>query len=65
MKEDELFPVGMVTPPHSTTINVYHTYAVSRDGTRFLIPRPVARLKAGAPSTAITVHTNWTEMLAP
>lgn len=64
-KEDELFPVGMVTPPHSTTINVYHTYAVSTDGTRFLIPRPVARLKAGAPSTAITVHTNWTEMLAP
>jgi Tol biopolymer transport system component len=65
LKEEELFPVGMVTPPHSTTINVYHTYVVSPDGARFLIPRPVSRLKAGTPTTPITVHTNWTAMLAP
>jgi eukaryotic-like serine/threonine-protein kinase len=58
LKEEDLFPVGVVPPPHSTTINVYHTYAVSRDGTQFLIPRPVSR-------NPITVRTNWTAMLAP
>jgi hypothetical protein len=40
----------------------YHTYAVSPDGQRFLIPRPVAGSGVVGPSP-ITVVLNWTEPL--
>jgi Tol biopolymer transport system component len=54
----KLFDTGMVTPPHSPIIPVYHTYGVSRDGQRFLIPRPLSRL-GGAAETPITVVLHW------
>ena len=58
-----LFKVEMVTPPHSSTINTYHTYAVSPDSQRFLIPRPPALLKDDAIPTPITVVLHWTAMV--
>jgi eukaryotic-like serine/threonine-protein kinase len=57
-----LFDTGIVTPPHSTTIPMYHTYAVAPDGQRFLIPRPVSMLRESTP-TPITVVVNWQAML--
>jgi Tol biopolymer transport system component len=59
----ELFNTGLITPPHSTSINVYHTYAVSPNGKRFLIPRPAAMLQDGPTPASITVVLNWTAML--
>ena len=59
----ELFRVGMVTPPHSTRINVYHTYAVAPDSQRFLIPRPVSSLRGDATPALIRVLANWTGLL--
>ena len=53
----------MVTPPHSTTIPQYHTYAVSTDGERFLIPRLVSRLSRTASAASIEVVLNWTTLL--
>jgi Tol biopolymer transport system component len=42
----------------------YHTYAVSPDGQRFLIPRPVEFAGTGeAASSPITVIVNWTATL--
>ena len=41
----------------------YHTYAVSPDGQRFLIPRPVSNLQGDAASSPITVVLNWTAAL--
>lgn len=59
----ELFDVGMTLLPHSTTIPPYHSYAVSADGQRFLIPRPVSGLQGDIRSTPITVVLNWTAAL--
>lgn len=59
----DLFSVEMVTPPHSTTINTYHTYDVSPDGQRFLIPRPASTLRDDATPTPITVVLNWHALL--
>jgi eukaryotic-like serine/threonine-protein kinase len=60
----ELFGAGMITPPHSTAINVYHTYAVSPDGQRFLIPRSTSTLRSSeAAPTPITLVLNWTTLL--
>jgi len=59
----ELFRVGMVTPPHSTRINVYHTYAVAPGSQRFLIPRPISSLRGDATPALITVLVNWTALL--
>ena len=59
----ELFDTGMVLSPHSTAIPTYHSYAVSRDGMRFLIPRPVSRLQSDAADTPIIVVLDWTAML--
>jgi eukaryotic-like serine/threonine-protein kinase len=39
--------------------SVYHTYAVSRDGQRFVFPRPVAG-SADETASPIIVVTNWT-----
>jgi hypothetical protein len=58
-----LFGMGLITPPHSTTINVYHTYDVAPDGQRFLIPRPASTLRGDASPMPITVVLNWTAML--
>ena len=62
-RPEELFDLGMVTPPHSTTIPQYHTYAVSPDGQRFLIPRLVSRLSRTASAASIEVVLNWTTLL--
>ena len=40
--------------------SLYHTYAVSADGQRFLIPRPVASATQEA-SPPIAVVLNWAE----
>jgi Tol biopolymer transport system component len=59
----ELFDSGYYDLPHiGKTGNNYHTYAVSPDGQRFLIPRPAANSADLAPSP-ITVVLNWTSML--
>ena len=54
----ELFDTGYVKLGH-VGLN-YHTYAVSPDGQRFLIPRPVYSGAAEAASAPITVVLNWT-----
>ena len=52
----ELFDSGYVNFAHGLN---YHTYAVSPDGQRFLIPRPEST-GAGEPAAApITVVLNW------
>jgi Tol biopolymer transport system component len=56
----ELFDTGIRTPPHSAIIPTYHTYAVSPDGNRFLIPRPSSSLGGTAADPPITVVLNWT-----
>ena len=38
----------------------YHSYAVSPDGQRFLIPRPASAGAEGAPPSPVTVVLNWT-----
>jgi Tol biopolymer transport system component len=56
-----LFPSGYMNVGHAG--GAWHTYAVSGDGQRFLIPRPVAALEGEAPSTPISVVLNWTRLL--
>jgi len=58
----ELFKVKMVLVPHSTAIAVFHTYAVSPDAKRFLIPRPVSAFR-GVAAPPIVVVLNWTAAL--
>jgi eukaryotic-like serine/threonine-protein kinase len=62
-RPEELFQLGMVTPPHSTTIPQYHTFAVSADGQRFLIPRLASRLSPTPSAASIEVVLNWTKLL--
>ena len=50
-----LFDTGYVNLPHTGN---YHTYAVSRDGQRFLIPRPPASAVADA-APLVAVVLNW------
>ena len=52
----ELFDTGYVNFTHGLN---YHTYAVSPDGQRFLIPRPEGSDDDRAPAP-ITVVVNWT-----
>jgi Tol biopolymer transport system component len=52
----ELFDSGYVNFTHGLN---YHTYAVSPDGQRFLIPRPVDTDDGTAPAP-LTVVVNWT-----
>jgi serine/threonine protein kinase len=59
----ELFNTGMVTPPHSTSINVYHAYDVSTDGLKFLLPRPVSRFGDASGPASIAVVLNWEALL--
>jgi eukaryotic-like serine/threonine-protein kinase len=54
----ELFDSGYVELGH-VGLN-YHNYAVSPDGQRFLIPRPVSTGAADAASAPIAVVLNWT-----
>jgi hypothetical protein len=56
-----LFASGYINVAH--TGGNWHTYAVSPDGQRFLIPRPVASLRGEPPPTPITVVLNWTKLL--
>ena len=51
-----LFDSGYVNFTHGLN---YHTYAVSPDGQRFLIPRPEGA-EEGAAATPVTVVVNWT-----
>jgi Tol biopolymer transport system component len=53
----ELFDSGYVNVGHPSN---YHTYAVSADGQRFLIPRPENTGGAETASAPITVVMNWT-----
>ena len=53
----ELFDSGYVNFTHGLN---YHTYAVSPDGQRFLIPRPESTGTGDAASAPITVVLNWT-----
>jgi eukaryotic-like serine/threonine-protein kinase len=57
----ELFDSGYVNFGH--TSGVYHTYAVSPDGQRFLIPRPETVGSEEIASAPITVVVNWTSGL--
>jgi eukaryotic-like serine/threonine-protein kinase len=59
---EALFGVDMAIVPHSTLTPNFHTYAVTPDGQRFVMPLPVSRLHAGG-GTPITVVLNWTALL--
>ena len=59
----ELFGVELAIVPHSTAVQNFHTYDVSPDGQRFVIPLPVATLPGESASTAITVLLDWTAAL--
>jgi Tol biopolymer transport system component len=50
-----LFETEYINLPHTWN---YHTYAVSPDGQRFLIPRPAGQA-ASASSSPIAVFLNW------
>jgi serine/threonine protein kinase/Tol biopolymer transport system component len=52
----ELFDTGYVNLGH---VGNYHTYAVSRDGQRFLIPRPVG--DASRTDNPLVVVLNWAQ----
>jgi serine/threonine protein kinase len=56
----DLFDSRYVNYPHGST--TYHTYAVSLDGQRFLIPRPEAPT-ADPSGNSATVILNWTALL--
>jgi len=56
----ELFESGYVNFGHGLN---YHTYAVSADGQRFLIPRPETAVEADLAPAPITVVVNWTRGL--
>ena len=56
-----LFASGYINVGHSG--GNWHTYAVSPDGQRFLIPRPLGSLSGDEPQPPITVVLNWTELL--
>ena len=57
----ELFDSGYVDFVHGG--GSYHTYAVSPDGQRFLIPRPESALGTEVAPAPITVVVNWTRAL--
>jgi Tol biopolymer transport system component/tRNA A-37 threonylcarbamoyl transferase component Bud32 len=59
---EALFPIDMAIVPHSTLTPNFHTYAVTRDGQRFVLPQPVSMLRSGSAS-AITVVLNWSALL--
>ncbi len=59
----ELFDVDLAIVPHSTAVQNFHTYDVSPDGQRFVIPLPVATLRGESASTTITVVLDWTAAL--
>jgi Tol biopolymer transport system component len=58
---ERLFASGFVNVPHP---GMYHMFAVSPDGQRFLIPRPVASVRGEGRSAPITVVLSWTALLA-
>jgi hypothetical protein len=56
-----LFDTRYVNVTHGTN---YHTYAVSPDGQRFLVPRPLSALRDDSATQApISVALNWTALL--
>lgn len=56
----ELFDSQFQNFSHPGHTGNWHTYAVSPDGQRFLIPRPVSQQVPGA---SVTVVLNWTALL--
>jgi Tol biopolymer transport system component len=60
---EPLFTVEMAIVPHSTLMPNFHTYAVTADGQRFVMPLPVSRL-LGVGAMPITVVLNWPALLA-
>lgn len=54
----ELFDSGYLNLPHERS-GPYHTYAVSADGQRFLIPRSPLLDAESAGSRPIAVVLNW------
>jgi serine/threonine-protein kinase len=58
----ELFDSGYVNLAHDLG-GTYLAYAVSSDGQRFLIPRPVSNVTQDPSTTPIVVVTNWFEEL--
>ena len=58
----ELFDSGYVHHNHAGSL-YYHTFAVSPDGQRFLIPRPASNLQGASEAAPITIVLNWTAML--
>jgi hypothetical protein len=55
-----LFESGHINLGHT---GPYHTYAVSPDGQRFLIPRPPSRAAEDPASAPIAVVLNWAQGL--
>ena len=52
-----LFDSGYVNQPHFP----FHSYVVSADGQRFLIPRPVANVTEDTTLSPVIVVMNWLE----
>jgi len=55
-----LFDTGYVFHPHGTS---YNAFAVTRDGQRFLIPRPPSTVTESATALPVTVVMNWFQEL--
>jgi len=67
---NESGPTIEVEPPQElfdsrVELNNWHAYAVSPDGQRFLIPRPVSSFRNDGvpPSSPISVVLNWSALL--
>jgi Tol biopolymer transport system component len=61
---EALFAVDLAVVPHSPLTPNFHTYAVTPDGQRFVLPLSLSTLRAaGAAPPAITVVLNWTSLL--
>jgi serine/threonine protein kinase/Tol biopolymer transport system component len=60
---EPLFPVDMAIVPHSTLVPNFHTYAVTPDGQRFVLPLPVSTLQSGSAAAGITVVLNWSTLV--
>ena len=57
MRTKALFDTAYVNLPAGG--GNYHPYAVTRDGQRFLIPRPVSNANSDFSPSPIVVVTNW------
>jgi hypothetical protein len=53
----------MAIVPQSTLVPNFHTYAVTPDGQRFVLPLPVSTLQSGSAAAGITVVLNWSTLV--